>query len=101
MLNLSKKLLDDIIGAIRAKSDPAKIVLFGSVVRADFLRNSDIDIALFGVDAAQLYEIEDYLNDVVPSLKDIDVVSFETIVNAKLKKRIMEEGQVIYEREPE
>ena len=91
-------LLDEIVQFILKKIDPEKIVIFGSAVRQDYRRTSDIDIALFGVGKVTAAEIEDYLNENLPTLKQIDVLGFENLDNDQLKKRILEEGQIIYER---
>jgi len=98
MMNLSETLVKEIVTAIRTKVDPEKIILFGSAVRDDFSRNSDIDVALFGIDREQIYAVEDYLNQSIHSLKDIDIICFEKISNEKFKTRILKEGLVIYER---
>jgi len=98
MINLSEKLVNEIVTAIRIKVDPEKIIIFGSSVRDDFSWNSDIDIALFGIDREQIYEIEDYVNQSIHSLRDIDIVCFEKISNENLKERILKEGRVIYEQ---
>ncbi len=98
MVYISQKLIDEIVKAIRSIVEPEKTILFGSSVRDDFSQNSDIDIALVGIDRERIYEIKDYINQSVHTLKDIDIICFEEITNRNLKKRILKEGRVIYER---
>jgi len=99
MVYISQKLIDEIVKAIRSIVEPEKIILFGSSVRDDFSQNSDIDIALVGIDRERIYEIKDYINQSVHTLKDVDIICFEEITNRNLKKRILKEGRVIYERD--
>lgn len=98
MAYISQKLIDEIVEAIRSIIEPETIILFGSSIRDDFSQNSDIDIALVGINRERIYEIKDDINQSVHTLKDIDIICFEEITNRNLKKRILKEGRVIYER---
>ena len=97
-LNLSKQLIEQIINKILEEIKAEKIVVFGSQVRDDQRKSSDIDIALFGVKDKKVFLLKDKLNDELDTLRDIDVVVFDTLKNEKLKDRILKEGVVIYER---
>ena len=101
--NLSKQLINQIVEKILEEVKPGKIVVFGSSVRNDNTNSSDIDIALFGVKDEKIFLLKDKLNEELPTLKDVDIVLFDTLKNEsslKLKKRILDEGVVIYERSP-
>ena len=103
-INFPKQLINRIVKKILEEVKPEKIVIFGSSVRKDNTNSSDIDIALFGVKDEKIFLLKDKLNDELPTLKDVDIVLFDTLKNGaslKLKKRILDEGVVIYERSPE
>ena len=96
---ISRGLEEQIVRLITRKVVPKKVVIFGSQARPDSRASSDIDIALFGVDAEQAALLRDELNDELETLRDVDVVSFDGLKNEDLKKRILREGKVIYERD--
>ncbi|MCK5583896.1 MAG: nucleotidyltransferase domain-containing protein [Elusimicrobiales bacterium] len=95
---LDKKLIKQIVVKINQEFNPDKIILFGSQVRRDRQVNSDIDIAVKGISAAQAGFIKEILNEEIETLLDFDVLSFDELSNKTLKKRIEEEGVIIYER---
>lgn len=95
---LSEDLLNQITEKILKEVKPEKIVIFGSQVRNDKTKSSDIDIALFGVTDAKIFILKDKLNEELSTLRDIDLVLFDTLKNEKLRERILKEGIVIYER---
>ena len=98
-LSLSKQLIDQITSKILEEIKVEKIVVFGSQVRADHRKSSDIDIALFGVKSKRAFLLKDKLNEELDTLLDVDLVLFETLTNEKLKHRILKEGVIIYERD--
>ena len=97
-LSLSKQLIDQITSKILEEIKVEKIVVFGSQVRADHRKSSDIDIALFGVKNEKVFILKDKLNEELDTLRDVDLVLFDTLTNEQLKHRILKEGVVIYER---
>lgn len=98
-IKVSKELLEEIIKRITQKVEVEKIIIFGSSVREDGSKKSDIDIALLGVNnLSKIPELHLELNEELPTLRDIDLVVFDTLKNEKLKQRILSEGVVIYER---
>ena len=99
-LSLSKQLIDQITSKILEEIKVEKIVVFGSQVRADHRKSSDIDIALFGVKNKKVFMLKDKLNEELDTLRDVDLVLFDTLTNEQLKHRILKEGVVIYERNP-
>jgi len=97
VVSLKKELIDEIVKLIREEIDVDKIVIFGSSVREDNRRISDIDIALFGVKEKSAL-LKTKLNEEIRTLKDIDVIFFDELKNDEIKKRILDEGIVIYEK---
>lgn len=98
-INFSNELLNEIIRRITQKVEVEKIIIFGSSVRKDGSRKSDIDIALVGVkDLDKIPSLHLELNEELPTLREIDLVIFDNLENQKLKQRILNEGIVIYER---
>ncbi len=95
---LSESFLRKMIEKIKEAAKPQKIILFGSVVRRDMRRSSDIDLAIKGITAREAEKIKGILNEEIDTLKDFDVLSLDDMENDRLKKRILEEGKVIYER---
>ncbi|MFH1618526.1 MAG: nucleotidyltransferase domain-containing protein [bacterium] len=98
---ISGKLTKAVINKIVTGFKPEKIVIFGSQARSDRQVNSDIDIAVAGINAAQAGEIREILNEELETLLDFDVVSLDDLRNEALKKSIQDEGVVIYERNAE
>ena len=97
-IHLSEKLIEQIIEKITAAAVVEKIVIFGSSVRADGRKTSDIDIALFGVTDEKAFLLKEKLNEELDTLRDVDIVLFDGLKNAGLKERILKEGVVIYEK---
>jgi predicted nucleotidyltransferase len=100
MLRIEPTLLSEIVAKVTSIVSPDKILIFGSQVRTDAARSSDIDIALFGVPQSAINSIKGILNEDIKTLRDIDVVAFESITNERMKEQILKQGVVIYERSP-
>jgi len=77
-----------------------KVVLFGSRAKGNFYEGSDIDIAVFGekLNFEKLLAISIDL-DKIDLLQTIDLVHFEKIKEAELKKHIERVGIKIYDLE--
>lgn len=95
---ISKKLRNAIINKIVSTLNPQKIIIFGSQTRQDRQPGSDIDIAVAGISISQAADLRETLNEELETLLDIDVVSLDDLINEPLKKRIQEDGVIIYER---
>ena len=95
---LQQELIRQIVSKILENAKPTKIILFGSQLREDAASTSDIDLALVGIDEDAVAKLRIILNEEVQTLKDIDLVAFDNISNENLKKRILTEGELIYER---
>ena len=77
--------------------NPEKVILFGSRARGDYKKNSDIDIA---VDLKLPFREERKLKEKIEELSGIysvDLIFFPKI-NENLKKHILKEGVVLYEK---
>jgi len=77
-----------------------KAVLFGSRAKGNFYEGSDIDIAVFGekLNFEKVLDISIDL-DKIDLLQTIDLVHFEKIKEAELKKHIERVGIKIYDLE--
>jgi predicted nucleotidyltransferase len=78
-----------------------KIVIYGSRAMGNHKQGSDVDIALMGEKTNQetVRRLYDDLNEEYPLPYFFDVVDYKEISNENLKKHIMEEGKLLYERE--
>ncbi|MCI8337261.1 MAG: nucleotidyltransferase domain-containing protein [Lachnospiraceae bacterium] len=72
-----------------------RVILFGSRARGDYLRNSDIDLAVFGGDVVSFaLDVEEETS----TLLTYDVVDLGKNIDGKLRESIEEEGMTIYEK---
>lgn len=101
---LDQQTLDDIIRRIVEVAQPEKIILFGSAVRGDMNRHSDVDLLIIkeGADALELMG-EIYMNlDGVGAAVDAVVVTPDDVERYKdshavIVKPALQEGRVVYE----
>ncbi len=77
------------------KYDIDKIILFGSRARGTHAERSDIDIAVCGGDFDAFYWS---IKEKTHSLLCFDVVDYNRSAGDELKKEIMGDGIVIYEK---
>lgn len=71
------------------------VVIFGSRAMGNYKNGSDVDLALKGpVTEEMLREVSSHLNQKLPLPYFFDVVIYNQIQNAELKKHIDEEGRV-------
>jgi predicted nucleotidyltransferase len=76
----------------------SKILIYGSRARGDFKTTSDIDIAVeCDDDTHNVAILNEILNEESPTLLKCEVVDFKK-VGEKLKKEILREGIVVYEK---
>lgn len=78
-----------------------QILLFGSRAMGNYKKGSDIDLALKGaeVTCSILTQITGRLNEEIDIPYKCDVVHWDTLQSAPLRKHILEEGIVIYKRD--
>ncbi len=95
---LSDELIEQIVKIILEHALAGKIIIYGSRARGDFKRTSDIDIAVecYDVDG-KTGILNEILNDQLPTLLKCEIVNFKKVA-ATLKKEIVEEGLVLYEK---
>jgi uncharacterized protein len=90
--------INNIIITILKDFDPIRIGIFGSYARNEQNQNSDIDILVKfnkGVTLLQLIRIENELSEKL-GIK-VDLVTEGALTNAKLKKAINKDLQIIFE----
>ena len=93
---LDGRLIDQILDVILKYTTPKKVIIFGSRARGDFKKTSDIDIAIDSEEDIDF--VREILDEEVETLLKFDVVNLRK-VNEDFKKRILEEGIVIYGEE--
>ena len=72
-----------------------RVVLFGSRARGDYLRNSDIDLAVSGGNVASFaLDVEEETS----TLLTYDVVDIGKRIDDELRENIEREGKTIYEK---
>lgn len=79
-------------------SDIDSVVLFGSRAKGIAKHNSDIDLAIFGVDNDLCIEAIAMELDLLPLPYKFDVKSFSSIRNSALSDHIIRVGVRIYEK---
>jgi predicted nucleotidyltransferase len=96
---LSKMQLQLILGVINNFEEIEKALIFGSRATEKYKPGSDIDLALMGDKLTSLL-----INRVSSALDDLplpfmfDVINYHELNNQLLKKRIDDEGKLLYER---
>lgn len=85
--------LESIISQAR-NNNIERVVLFGSRARGDFRERSDIDIAVYGGNAAR-FALD--IDESAPTLLFFDVVDMSKPVTDELRHSIENEGTIVYE----
>ena len=83
------------IAALAQKYGIQRVILFGSRARGDYRRASDIDLAVTGGDMDGFALAVD---GETSTLLEYDVVNLDGVVQEDLKKNILEEGKLLYEK---
>jgi len=92
-----QKRVEKIVNALK-KLDVKKFVLFGSRARGDYVKNSDIDLAIDGdFSPRQKRKIKEMI-DKLSGLYSVDTIFFDEI-SPEFRKKIESEGRVLYEKE--
>ncbi len=95
MYGLSEEELSIIKNNFRLYPNIEKALLYGSRAMGNHRKGSDIDLVLFGDDLKDdLFYIYDNLDEQLPYF--IDISSYDTITNEKLKQHIGKVGKIIY-----
>ena len=83
------------IASLAEKHGVSRVILFGSRARGDFRRDSDIDLAIRGGDAARFHLA---LEDETSTLLCFDVVSLDCPISSALLSAIQKDGKLLYEK---
>ncbi|MCL2753317.1 MAG: nucleotidyltransferase domain-containing protein [Defluviitaleaceae bacterium] len=76
-----------------------RIFVYGSRSRGNYRKGSDVDLAFVGeVSSRDIAWISSELNEELPTPYFYDVVHYDTIADEDFKRRVAEEGKVVYER---
>lgn len=96
---LDIKLLFQIVQLVLNYKKVEKIVIFGSRAGQRFKDTSDIDIAVFSKNwsGKDINIVKHNLNEDIKTPLKFDLVNFYSLSKDKLKKNILEKGEVIYE----
>ena len=90
---IKEKIINQIVD-IAQKYEVKKVFLFGSRVRGDFLRGSDIDLAVLGGNIG-MFRLD--VNDYTDTLLTYDVVDLGCDLNKEFLYSVNKEGILIYE----
>lgn len=86
----ARKVAKDIAGELVRRFGAVKVTLFGSLVRDDFHRWSDIDLAVWGIPPADYYRAVAFAAG-FSRIYEVDLVDAEDC-SESLKEHIMKEG---------
>ena len=87
-IGLSKEILDLLYTIFNKYPDISKVVLFGSRAKGTAKHNSDIDLAIYGIDDDLLIEMIAMELEELPLPYKFDVKAFNSIKNLALSKHI-------------
>lgn len=73
-----------------------RLVVFGSRAMGNQKHGSDVDLAVWGLDANETRELKIRLNEYTKLPYKFDVIRFESINNPELKAHITNFGNTIY-----
>jgi uncharacterized protein len=73
-----------------------RLVIFGPRATGDYGPRSEVDLAVWGLDAGEVLELQVWLNEYSKLPCRFEVVRFESINDPGLKQHIIESGKTIY-----
>lgn len=81
-------------------SEIERVILYGSRAMGNYKKGSDIDLAIVdeAVNLHTVNKLSDKLNEEIPVPYYFDVLDYNTLANAQLKKHIDKEGKLLYSR---
>ncbi len=99
-LDLPQPMLDQICKVLCHFPQVEKAAIFGSRSNGEARENSDVDLAIWGQDARELWLnlLRDRLEEGVSTPLKLDVVDVKNLAKKSLKETIEIEGILIYER---
>lgn len=97
---LSPKSTGLILAALREWEQIEKTYIFGSRAMGNYKNGSDVDLGLYGPHITEdiLVRVGAQLNGKLPLPYSFDLVHYQTIDSAELRKHIDREGKVFYVR---
>ncbi|MDY0269697.1 nucleotidyltransferase family protein [Trichloromonas sp.] len=97
---ISDQSFSTLLKALQECHDVDEAILFGSRALGNFRPGSDIDIAVRGkkLSVRTAADLSTLLNEKLPLPYRFDIVHYDTINNADLKKHIDQVGVVIFRR---
>ena len=90
----SRELLPSVIKVLVDEFKANQIILFGSLVKGNFNQNSDIDLAVAGIEPSQYFKALAQVNNI--SDRWIDLKPLESL-EPHFLKRVLETGECLYE----
>ena len=98
---LTDEEVQQIIDAVRRFPEIEKVILFGSRTMGNSKKASDVDLAISGkhVRPETALRLRMVLNEELPLPYFFDVVRYETIANADLRRHIDEHGVALFSRD--
>ena len=78
-----------------------KLVLYGSRAKGNFMRSSDVDLAIYGKDVTERlsWQFQNVLFEGLSLFRLVDVVAPDHLPNPRLVEEIEKYGVVLYEKE--
>ena len=98
-IGLSNEITELLNNIFSRYSDIEKVVVFGSRAKGTAKYNSDIDLAIFGIDDDLFIEEIASELDLLPLPYKFDVKSFGSIRNLALREHITRVGIRVYEKD--
>ena len=96
--DLNPEIIETITNVFKRHADITFVVLFGSRAKGTAKYNSDIDLAIFGIQEDLSIEAISMELEELPLPYKFDVKAFDTICNSELREHIKRVGIMIYEK---
>ena len=99
-INLPKQVIEEIIKIITNYKEVEKIVIFGSRATNNSKNTSDIDVAIFAKNWTDkdLNIVKFNLDEYIKTPLKFDLLNFYEISKENLKRSILRDGRIIYEK---
>lgn len=95
-MHIKREVIQAIIDLAQSYHSIQKIMLFGSRVRGDHHRTSDIDLAIWSTES--ISEFVYLLDERVPTLLEFDISHMEEVEDSLFIEQVLKEGIVLYEK---
>lgn len=96
-VNLPERLISDLDNVFTSFGKLEKVIMFGSRARKDNKENSDIDLAIYGIDKEEVWKLSEKIED-INTLYSFDIVVISKDTSVELIKQIKKDGVSIYEQ---